>query len=381
MKLDELLEQDDRVVRIILDKTKFATLEIAITWARENGFYYVSASETDLKYVLDMYAEEYLDLFELESELVEYGEGVTVEKKAYKEIEKSVNAEMVLSLNNINNIKFSDTVPTIIEMAKVIKGYHASYGEIEIKKEHLKSFVKNFKEKVTGCDLSIDLEHSQGEACGWVNDLYLSQDEETLFGVIKWNPLGALSLTEKRFRYYSPEFSFSYTHPHTLTNYGPTLLGGALVNRPFLKMDAIVSMTETKIINKENEMTEKTILLVDHESKVLELSEKVKTAENKVIELTEKINNIEKEKIESAKKAKFDVMLSEGKACEAQRVAFMSGDLESFISLSMPLKTDVQGNGGANADVVIELSEAEKKICKELGLTHAEFIAANSGSK
>lgn len=382
IKLSEILADNERITRVMLKKEKFADLETAIAWARENGFFYVSISDTELIFVLEMYSPEWLDLLDSEGELIEYGEGVTVEKKAYKQVEESSGtiSPMALSLGNIDSVKFSDSIPSIIEIAKVVKGYHQSYGEIELTVETLKSFAKNFKNRVTDVDLRIAFSHDADEAAAWVQDVFLSPDERTLSAVVKWTTGengGAKSLSDKKFRYFSPEFVFNYVHPHTLESHGPTLTGGALCNTPFLKMNAIVGMAENKNQGEQKMEPTKTISLADHESKVVELSEKVKVSELKVIELSEKIKTMEKEKVDAEKKAKFENLLKDGKAVEAQRVSFMTGDLEGFVALSVQLNTSPKGAGGEGE--VIALSEEQKAMNKKLGVTDAEFIAANKG--
>jgi hypothetical protein len=48
---------------------------------------------------------------------------------------------------------------------------------------------------------------------------------------------------------------------------------------------------------------------------------------------------------------KFQVMLSEGKAVEAQREAFLKNDMEAFIEGSVAIKLSEVGHGGVPAKV------------------------------
>lgn len=103
-----------------------------------------------------------------------------------------------------------------------------------------------------------------------------------------------------------------------------------------------------------------------------ELEEK----EGMVKELSEKNENLEKEnkkfkeeKELAEKETEFNVMLSEGKACEAQRESFIKGDFAEFTKNAQPVKLSSTGNPGKEnkeefksaQDEVISLSQAKMK--------------------
>ena len=148
--------------------------------------------------------------------------------------------------SKFGTINLSEGLPHIIEIARVAEGDHPSYGKLKITQEHLESMEKNFNSKVTGVDLAVNEDHRKNEAFGWFKDIFLSFDKQTLYGQIRWNTKGIQALSEKEYRYFSPEFRFSYVHPHSGIEYGPTLLGGALTNYPFLKMEAITELSNKK---------------------------------------------------------------------------------------------------------------------------------------
>ena len=74
----------------------------------------------------------------------------------------------------------------------------------------------------------------------------------------------------------------------------------------------------------------------------------------------------------SEKKAKFQLLLTEGKACAAQEKAFMSGDMEEFVKLSEKVNLDGKGHGGKGSegtkgdreDRVLKLAEEKAKTDK-----------------
>jgi len=93
------------------------------------------------------------------------------------------------------------------------------------------------------------------------------------------------------------------------------------------------------------ELKEKVSKLSDSEKAELGIeTESVKFAqENK--ELCDKVEKLEKESKTVAKEAEFTIKLAEGTAVEAQREAFISGNLTEFIKLAVPINMDGRGTG------------------------------------
>lgn len=291
------------------------------------------------------------------------------------------------------NVKLSADLPYIIELATVVEGFHAAYGEVKLTSEHLKSFKKNFEDKVTGIDLSLDFDHETREAAGWLTEVFLSDDEQTLLGVVKWTPKGALALSDREFRYFSPMFNLKWVHPHTGVNHGPTLLGGALVNNPFLKMDAIVGFSD-KFNLKNGDKNMSTISLADHEAKVkplekevtdLKLSaDKAKTVlesqRKEIDELKKERDQMKEEKETAEKNAKYDKLFSDQKINKAQLDKLKDGaDLMEVLSLSESMNPDPQGGNGdpKNNTQTVKLSDEDQAACRLFGYTEEEYVKAN----
>lgn len=295
---------------------------------------------------------------------------------------------VLFGLKDSDTIKLSADVPYVIELANTVEGFHVNFGEVSITKKDLISFKNNFDNNVVGVDISIDFDHETREAAGWVKEVFLSVDGETLLGVIKWTPKGAVSLTDREFRYLSPEFHPNWVHPHTGKAHGPTLLGAALVNRPFLKMDAIVGLNTGK--NKGVPIMD-TITLADHNKKVVDMQEQIntlvlsegtavktaKTLQEKVVTLSEENKGLKDTAEKKEKDDKHNLLFSEGKINKAQLTALNEGkDMLEILSLTEKLNTEPKGKNGAdNSD--IKLSDAEKALCKKMGLTDKEFYDAN----
>jgi len=386
-RLKELNVDPSSVIQsLIFDKNIFEEEQDARVWAREQGFIVDVVKDKTSVFEIDQYDK---------SEFVESSlKKIEVTKSVFARIgllKVDTMAEMhFLSLRNDDKtIKLGSLLPHIIELAKVVKGYHVNYGEIEITKDMLIKFADNFKNKVTGVDISIDFDHDMGKAAGWLKDVFVSYDGKTLFGEVVWTPKGAQALSDKDFRYFSPEFNMNYVHPHTGKEHGPTLLGGGLVNRPFLKMDAIVSLKEKM---KEGDTME-TIKLSEHKEVVGKLEKqivefqltegKTKTIlssmkdENK--KLSEKLETLESEKAKAELEAKNKVLFDEGKINAAQLKAMNEGKgLHEVLSLATNVKVESKGAVAKNNDDV-KLSEEDLKAIKALGISKEDYIKYNGG--
>lgn len=279
-------------------------------------------------------------------------------------------------------------LPKVIKVAKVLKGTHATFGEIDITKEHLLSFKDNFEKKVTGVDLAINEDHKKNEAFGWYKDLFLSEDGNELLATVKWNKKGTKSLNEGEYRYFSPEFSLNFTHPHTGVSHGPTLLGGALTNYPFLKMDAITDLNakqepqtkETKVSEKTIELSVHTEKVVELSTKNIELSNKLNLAETKVVELSSKVKELEDAQAKLIRESKHKKMFDDKLINAAQLIALNEG--KSMLEvLELNSKMNMTASGGNapadNGNGEVNLSEADKKMAKSLGVTEKAYAEAN----
>ncbi|MFA5731856.1 MAG: phage protease [Acidithiobacillus sp.] len=205
-----------------------------------------------------------------------------------------------------------------IEAMRVGKWNHPIHGEIEIKEEDLGLFVKSFNDNVRGIDISIDLEHGitdkKGAAAGWIRRL--DKKGNSLYANIEWTELGEEVVKSGQYKYFSPEFKFSYKDNETGKVYQNVLLGGGLTNRPFIKgMQEVVLMSEDvskelndsiTTIKEENKVMDKELLKSlklsedatqeDVDKAVKEQLEKAKKLSEDNEELTKKVSNLETDK-------------------------------------------------------------------------------------
>lgn len=374
------IDENSYIQAMRFEKAAFKDTSEVLEWLSRYGFYSPMIEEIDGEYQITIYDPEQFD----EVVLLEVRRGVNLVIGKLAPVETS---PFVFSLRNKDARKFSDKLPSIIELAKVVEGYHASYGKVKITREDLASMVKNFSDNVVGIDISLDFEHSQAEAAAWLKRVFLSEDGNTLLGEVKWTPGGVQALNDKKFRYFSPEFTHNYVHPHTRKEHGPTLLGGGLVNRPFLKMEAIVEMKDKHINQGENVST---ITLKDHEDKVNALGAEI-ALKDKAIEaagtqikslketneqLAAEVKSLKEAAEKSEREARNQKLFSENKINAAQLKALNEGkDLFEVLSLSEPMNPAPKGHGSQKD--AITLSEEEMALCKKLGLTAEEFVNGN----
>jgi phage I-like protein len=301
-----------------------------------------------------------------------------------KEPQRPFCIEIQLSEPDASGVR---KAPEWVDVLRVGRFKHPKYGRFSVTDSMLSGMVKNFDERVRGIDLAVDYFHrSDEEAAGWFQAVRLSGDRKTLQAKVDWTEEAAKKLSDKKIRYFSADYSDNYEDPETGTKHGPTLLGAALTNRPFIKgMAPAVELSEKeeeemdiKELSAKLDQTNQTVAtLADTVKKLAEgkgtegKKEGEKPAESskdeKQLSEVEKENAKLKADLEKVGKERdFDKMLSEGKAVEAQREAFLSGDMKQFAEKAVKVNTQATGNAGQGQakDEPKTAAEAEDKILK-----------------
>ena len=272
---------------------------------------------------------------------------------------------------------------------------------IEVDRSHLKNMVDNFKKNVRGIDLMLDFSHnSEGEAAAWFEDLYLSEDGKELWAKVSWTESGASSVRKREYRYISADFNFAYKDNETLREFGPTLLGAGLTNRPVVKKmnPTVLSEKNNKVEYKEGDEMEleemkKEVEKLKEENKELKemLAEKEKKMSEADFEKREKEvkeredaiklaeEKAQEEKELAEKKGEFDKMLSEGKAVEAQRDAFMESDMAKFIENAPKVGTLNLSEGGHGGSGTSNPHEGSETPAQDEVISLAEKKAKEDG--
>lgn len=119
-----------------------------------------------------------------------------------------------------------------IEMLRVGEFKHKIYGDLEITNDMLDSMIDNFNENVLGREVSFDWNHKAEAASAWLKEL--KNEDGVLIGTTELTADGKDSISEKKYGYFSIEYSDDFEDPENGESHGPTILGGALTNRPFI---------------------------------------------------------------------------------------------------------------------------------------------------
>lgn len=171
----------------------------------------------------------------------------------------------------------SDKAPKEIHVLPVGKWNHPAYGPIVITREDIADFKHNFDEGLRkGIPITEGHEvMDEKPAVGWFTEL-IDRGANGLFAIIEWTEKGKTLLSDKAYKFFSPEFYSEYEDPETREIHENVLVGGALTNKPYFKeLDAIV-LSEQSINNQFNE---KPMLKLEEvlAKKVEELSDEEKT--------------------------------------------------------------------------------------------------------
>lgn len=282
-------------------------------------------------------------------------------------------------------------------------GSFKKYGmEFEINESVLDAMVSNFnKDVLKKKHLPIDYSHDNHQkAAGWITALKLGEDRKTLYAKAQWTPAGRQALIDREFSYFSAEFILSHYDAETKLDYGPVLRGGALTNIPFLKLPPIIPLHEDGrelsaiFFEEETKMTDAIKLATleselkkrndDYEAmktQVNQLSTDLKVANDLVVRLSAletKNTELEKQLNLAKKNEEFGKLLSDGKACEAQRQAFIDGNVVEFAAKAEKINVITPTRGSDTADKVV-LSENERDFyernMKQRGVTEEQYIA------
>lgn len=333
-------------------------------------------------------------------------------------LRRAITRPLEIKLSENPQLQNGDNPP--VQVLRVGTFNHPKYGEFTITTQTLSEMVKNFNDKVRGVDIAFDYFHdSDKEASGWPTALILTEGGTELWAKMDWTPKARKMLSEREVRYFSPDFAFVWKDPETGVSYNNVLFGGGLTNRPFVKeMAAIVadepgdhSMTEIeKLAKLVEESTAATKKLAEDQAelrkKLAEVAPaskddadaddsdedddddddddddsddetspkaKIKAMEKKMAEMAEAHGNLQKAheklmaemadsqkaKALSEKTAAFHVLLSEGKACAAQKDSYLKGDMAEFVKLSQPVNLNGRGS---NDDVDPADAKSPEKI-------------------
>jgi hypothetical protein len=115
------------------------------------------------------------------------------------------------------------------------------YGDFDVTLTDLYQFVKNFHAGTAGQKILFDYEHQKQRGHGTPFEVInMKVEGSRLLVQAQWTPAGRKAVKEQGFRYLSLEFHPNFTDNEKRGPFGPTVVGGAITIRPFVKrMQAI----------------------------------------------------------------------------------------------------------------------------------------------
>jgi len=307
-----------------------------------------------------------------------------------------------------------ETIKTV-QLLRTGRFSHGSYGNFDITTDTLLSLKRNFDTNIRRVKLAVDYFHdAYEEAAGWITEVNLLNANNELWIKVEWTPKAEEMILAKEVRYISADLDFEYEDSETRKQYGATLLGAGLTNRPHIKdMKAILSDFKPELRQKiETLLTDKkkeTIMgfdeillavasltddqkaqlaeklgtfkaaegtkLADAESATATLKALLADKEKSLKEATEKADAITLKLADSEKSASFNVMLAEGKATEGQRESFMSGNIIEFAKNAVKVNLSAAGTGSESvcdsSSSIAKLNEITENIMKTQGVSFA----------
>lgn len=189
-------------------------------------------------------------------------------------------------------------IPDKIHLIPIGQWEHDLYGPIIINNSDIREFQQNFNAGVrNGVFITAGHEGFQElPAVGWITEV--ESRDDGLWGSVAWNPSGEKALTEKEFKFFSPEMCRDYEDPQTHEFYRNVITGGALTKSPYFKELQQIVFSDKNIKSNLNKKTMSKTL-----AEVLELEPSALTDEDKAVlkENQESLSAEQKQKFFPAK--------------------------------------------------------------------------------
>jgi hypothetical protein len=122
---------------------------------------------------------------------------------------------------------------------------HPEYGDLDFSPKVLRQYVKNFDDRVRKIDLAVDIDHKNEKAVGWIKRLTYNPGDG-VYAEVEWNRLGQAALSDRQYRYISPQFTSEYLDESSGETFKNVLIALTVTNFPFLKDMPAISLSERK---------------------------------------------------------------------------------------------------------------------------------------
>jgi hypothetical protein len=299
--------------------------------------------------------------------------------------------------------------PIEVQLLKIGKFKDPRYGDFEITSKMLSEMVDNFKKGIRGIKPAIDFKHdTEAEAAAWITNVFTKDNGKTLWCNPEWTGEGQRKLSDRAYGYLSADFSKNYRDNEEGKLHGHVLLGAALTNRPVIKnMKSVIQLSEGEHMP---ELTPEQLAKLDalmkqlgvssledmitaiakmkpssemelKETELKEANTKLSENSTKLSEALEENKKLKEEKANSDLEAKFNVMLTEGKAIPAQKDAYLKGDVQKFAELAPVGGVKIEETGTEDGNQNQANDDDDDKIMKlaEEKVKKGEFKADEIG--
>ncbi len=308
------------------------------------------------------------------------------EAKPKSQSDQINNSILAFPFSFPEKVDLSSKKPVDIQILKQGKWRHPWYGILNFDSAFLNTMINNFNAGIPQDEISFDFNHQPdwGAAC-WVQKIFTANDGKDLMATVDLTKRGRQSIEDREFRFFSSSYRDNYVE-HAFESgvdekgnyiekefkisHGPTLLGGGLTNKPFIKGMKPVSLSEdgsqvielTEVTETNNKSTNKE---VDEKMKVKlsELEKEQKTLLDRIKELEAQEGGVTKKDLEEINES-----LSE--LSEKIKSATVDKDQEKKLSdLSEELNTSKSKVEELEKDLAKkekDLAEKNKNTTKEL---------------
>lgn len=261
-----------------------------------------------------------------------------------------------------------------VQMLRSGKFEHPWYGTLNFDETVFDNFIKNFEAGIPYGEFAIDFRHmSSGGAAGWIQKIFVERDKKkkgakcNLFADVEWTPDGERAIRNKEYKFFSVEFTDQHKDSETGKLHGPTIYGGGLTNRPFIKKMRPLALSEDgkemgvefdEIVEKESEEVNEDMKTLEEIRK--EIDDLNKKLSDVMVKLEEKPDDEEaKTEFTDTRKALDELRVEMDTALEAAEAAAKTKDDE------IKGLQDTVGKLGESQKSLLEERAEERKVARE----------------
>jgi hypothetical protein len=171
-------------------------------------------------------------------------------------MKKQQENQMITQLLAFDDVALSfENSISEVEVLRTGEWKHPSYGKMIITQETLDDMINNFNARLRKGVYFTEghpIADEELPAVAWVTGL--RKLGESLKAVVEWTQDGMELLQKRSYKFFSPEFYFTYEDPETRQKYKNVLTGGALTNRPYFKSLEAVMLSESMLTSNKKAM-------------------------------------------------------------------------------------------------------------------------------